>query len=218
MSVGDAIFLSAVLLSVVGLYAATKDRWNWRRLLKWVIGGPIALAVITGLGIWGYVTYQERPTAQTSFFDIPIGAARADVRFRKGEPSEIAKDDPDVWIYKLGTADSPGTSAYVVRFKDDKIRYVQYFSVADEHLNPWLQGFTKGTSYERIVSVLGQPSNIATSADGLEKFLSFDKYNTFYRFEKAAVVTYGIFDPKEGPMKFAATTSRATSYPSSAKP
>ena len=66
MSVGDAIFFSAVLLSAVGLYAATKDRWNWKRLMKWAVGGPIVLGVIAGLGTWGYVSYQDRPTAPTS--------------------------------------------------------------------------------------------------------------------------------------------------------
>ena len=169
MSVGDAIFFSAVLLSAVGLYAATKDRWNWKRLMEWAVGGPIVLGVIAGLGTWGYVSYQDRPTAPTSFFDIPMGATRADVKFVKAEPSEIPKDNADVWIYKRGTTERPGTSAYVVRFKADKLRYVQYFSVADERVNPWLQGFTKGTNYDRVISVLGQPSHTATSRDGLEK-------------------------------------------------
>ena len=218
MSVGDAIFLSAVLLSCVGLFAATKDRWNWKRLVKWAVGGPMLLGVIAGLCVWGYVSYQDRPTAQTSFFDIPMGATRADVRFTKGAPSEIAKDDSDVWIYKRGTTDRPDTSAYVVRFKAEKMRYVQYFSVTDEHANPWLQGFTKGTPYDRVISVLGQPSHTATSRDGLEKILSFEKYNTFYRFEKAEVVTYGIFDSKGGPMEFASKAEAAASGAASANP
>lgn len=217
MTIGSGLFLSALFLGLVILYVATKDRWNWKRLIKWVIGLPIVLAVIAGLGTWGYVTYQDRPTAQTSFFDIPLGATRADVRFAKGEPSEIASDDPDVWIYKRGTTERPNTSAYVVRFKGDKIRYVQYFSVVDE-VNPWLQGFTKGTPYDRVIEVLGQASHTATSKDGLEKILSFDKHNTFYRFEKAEVVTYGIFDSKEGPMEFAPKANNAASSPSSAKP
>ena len=66
--------------------------------------------------------------------------------------------------------------------------------------------------------MLGQPSHTATSRDGLEKILSFDKYNTFYRFEKAEVVTYGIFDPKEGPMAFATKVDDAASGPPASKP
>jgi len=33
MSVGTAIFFSAVLLAFVALYIATKDRWNWKKIL-----------------------------------------------------------------------------------------------------------------------------------------------------------------------------------------
>jgi len=33
MSLGTAIFLSAVMLSAVALYGLTMDRWNWKRAL-----------------------------------------------------------------------------------------------------------------------------------------------------------------------------------------
>ena len=49
MNVGDSIFLSALILGAVGLYAATKDRWNWKKLVKYVVGVPTVLIVLAGL-------------------------------------------------------------------------------------------------------------------------------------------------------------------------
>jgi len=34
MEIGTAIFLSSIVLALVGLYAVTKDRWAWRQTLK----------------------------------------------------------------------------------------------------------------------------------------------------------------------------------------
>jgi hypothetical protein len=38
VELGTAIFLSALVLGVVGLYAVTKDRWNWRKIAFWSLG------------------------------------------------------------------------------------------------------------------------------------------------------------------------------------
>jgi len=57
MTVGTAIFLSAVILGAVALYGLTMDRWDWRQLLlRHVLPGAILLAIaipILAPAIWG---------------------------------------------------------------------------------------------------------------------------------------------------------------------
>ena len=202
MSVGDSIFLSAVLLSIVGLYAATKDRWNWKRLTKWVVSVPLILLVVLGLGVWAYSAYQDRPTAQNEFGGVTLAAPQADVRFAKGEP--ISKhSDENKWVYYAGSGSAkPQDAAYMIRFKDGKVRYVMYWGKLQQIVHPWLQGFTIDTSYETVLQKLGPPSHTATSPDGLERMLSYDKYHTFYSFVQAKIQGFGIYDPSSGPMEY----------------
>ncbi len=161
----------------------------------------LLVAAFGGLGTWGYVQYAGRPRPQITFFDVPLHASRSDVRFAKGEPSIIPEDNKDEWIYR--SADTK--SFIVVRFRGDNVRYVEYMALDEETVHPYLQDFKKDMEIGYVIQVLGEPSHVSTTQDGLQKILSFDKYNTFYQFEKAKVVTYGIFDPKTGPMEFPKT-------------
>jgi hypothetical protein len=200
MTVGDSIFLSAVLLSIVALYAATKDRWNWKRLVKWVVGFPMVLLVVGGVGLWAYSEYGDRPTPQTVFGGVTLTSTAADVRLAKGNPSKLLQDGR--WLYYAGSGSAETTSAaYVIRFKDSKIRYVMYAATPRQSAHPWLQGFTIGTPYETVLSKLGPPSHTSTSADGLERMVSYEKYNTFYSFEQAKVSDFGLYSPSAGPME-----------------
>ena len=201
MTIGSGIFLSAILLSLTILFAVTKDRWKWKRLGKWIVGIPVALIVLGGLGTWGFIEYTSRPAVQTAFLDVPLRATRSDVRFAKGVPvkwDDQKMEDKDQWVYGLAGS----KSFMVVRFKDEKVRYVEYMSTDGESVHPWLQSFNKGMEMAYVVKVLGEPSHVSTSRDGLQRALSYDRYNTFYQFEQAKVVSYGVFDPQAGPMEF----------------
>ena len=43
MSLEASIFLSAMLVSLVALFIATKDRWNWKKLILWFSVGVASL-------------------------------------------------------------------------------------------------------------------------------------------------------------------------------
>lgn len=207
MSVGDSIFLSAVLLAIVGLYAATKDRWNWRRIAKWLVGVPIVLIVFAGFGLWGYKIYEDRPTPQIEFGSIRLGESMAEVRFRKGEPSK--KIDDNVWQYDDVSSTKADEAMYVVMFKNGKVRSVRYFG--SKIYNPYLLGFTKGSHYDEVIAKLGAPTHTSTSKNGLRRLLSFEKYKVVYGFEQAKVEVYGVYDPTEGPLRFADEANDSTS-------
>lgn len=214
MSIGDGIFLSAILFSIVGLYAATKDRWNWKLIAKWGFTLPVSVLAIFALGIWIYSTYEERPTSQKSFEGLKLSSTPADVRFLKGEP--MAKHSTeDRWVYDAHSGSSqPEDAVVLVQFRDGKVRYITYWANERQIVNPYLLGFSIGSEYDAVIKKLGQPNHISTSADGLNRLLSFDKYRTVFEFEQGKVRTYGIFDPSMGPMKF---NKEAEALPSSAK-
>jgi len=202
MSVGDGIFLSAILLSIVGLYAATKDRWKWKRIAKWGIGLPISLAVVVGLGLWAYYNYDGRPKIQAEFGGIKLSSTQADVKFLKGEPIE-KHSDAERWVYSAQSGSGqPEDAVYIIQFRDSKIRHITYWASERQIVNPWVHGFSVGSTYDEVLEKLGQPSHVSISADGLNRLLSFEKYQTFYEFTQGKVRSYGIYSPARGPMKF----------------
>lgn len=202
MSVGDGIFLSAVLLSIVGIYVTTKDRWNWKRIAKWTLTLPIVVLSILSLGIWIYSAYEDRLIAQESFEGLRLSSTPADVRFLKGEP--IAKySTEDRWVYDAHSGSAqPEDSVVLVQFRDGKVRHITYWANERQIVHPYLFSFSIGSEYDAVIKKLGQPSHVSTSANGLNRLLSFEKYRVFYEFERGKVKTYGIFDPTTGPLKF----------------
>lgn len=199
MTIGDGIFLSAVLLSVVGLFAVTKDRWNWRRIAKWGLLGPIAAFLLLNGGAYLYGYLKDRPTPQNKFGEISLTATPADILFLLGEPN--LKDGPDRWIYYAGSVPAARDAAmYLVTFKNGRVRFVLYTASGEQISNPTLMGFDMGTSYERVLEKLGQPSNVSISENKLERMFSYEKFNVFFSFSQGRLVAYGIYQPTSGPM------------------
>jgi len=83
---GLSILLSTFLLSLVALFIATRDRWNWKKIALWLTIGPLALVLVIGIlaGIFWYVG--NLPKAQTEFWEIVLDSTKDDVRFLKGNP------------------------------------------------------------------------------------------------------------------------------------
>jgi hypothetical protein len=214
MSVGAAIFLSALLLSVVGLYAATKDRWNWKRIAKWAFAAPIALALVLWGSSWVYFKFQERPALQTEFEGLRLGATESDVLFLKGKPYAVHESSKEQWAYFANSDSAQSERAFlIISFRDGKVRCIRYTETTTEGHRPRLLGFTIGSKYEDIVERLGKPSNVSTSKDDLSRVASFAEYNAFFEFEKGRVTEYGIFDNKTGPIRLSNEAGQASSAP-----
>jgi hypothetical protein len=207
MTVGEGIFYGALVLGLVGLYAVTKDRWKWKQIAKWGLGVPFVLLVLGLTGMWAYSKYEDRPTPQTTFGGLTLTSTEADVRFAKGEPTKILEDGR--WVYHAGSGSKEDRAGYVVRFKDGKVRYILYAAAPDNYSNPWLQGFTMEATHESVLQKLGMPDHTSTSEDGLQRMISYSKFNTFYTFEQAKVRDFGIYDPATGPMAYTKAASAA---------
>ena len=212
MSVGDAIFLSSLLLSVVGLYAATKDRWNWKRITKWALATPILLIFVLWGGIWTYSKIQDRPVKQTEFEGLRLGASESDVLFLKGKPDVNRVNEQ--WVYFADPRSThPEHALLVVGFRDGKVRYVTYWDSEWQRSRPYLLGFTIGSDYTSVIDKLGEPSNVSTSSNGLIRLASFAKFNSVFEFQKGRVTRFGVFDSNTGPLRFVDEAERASVAP-----
>ena len=78
MNLGLSIFLSAVFLGIIVLFIATKDRWNWRRIVLWPIKSAswvvLVLLILGGIGLFVNEVLLNRPKLQTSFWGISLGS------------------------------------------------------------------------------------------------------------------------------------------------
>lgn len=196
MSLGVSIFLSSTILAIIVLFIATKDRWNWVKILLWPLGGLLAMAV----AFWGYQTIQNRPRPETEFWGIRLGATKSDVKFLKGVPTQ-AYDNDQKWAYIF--KDSSGQNdqyVYLVQFKGDRVWVVGYISHPTAgSFGPGVHGIYIGDSLEEVVETFGKDYHMETDKDGLRRLFSFEYYRLFFELEKNRVQSYGLYDPELAP-------------------
>ena len=195
MTLGTSIFLSVVLVSVVALYIATKDRWNWKKIILWPVLAITGLSILGGIGLYIYSKMSERPSVQNSFWDIPLHSTKEDVKYLKGVPTNKQYGD-DNWTYKVkGYLERE--SVFWVSFKDNKIRFVLCWGDP----SAYLQGIGVGSNYSSIINKFGKTSFVFRSEDELTRLLSFEKYKVFFMVEQNEVIAYGMYNPRFGPLK-----------------
>lgn len=203
MELGTGVFLSAIFLGTVALYIATKDRWNWKKLLLWPFGIIIGLAVIGGSISYIYQQYENRPKKLTELWGISLTDTAADVKFKKGEPTK--RLDNDLWVYRpYQTMEGD----YVVYFMNDRVRSVIYFGPM--YNGPNVQGVGHYDSLPALETKLGSPSYVSRAKDELRRAYSFEKFNIVVQFAEGKASALGIYDPAAGPFKFKDESDAAT--------
>lgn len=75
MPLGTGLFLSALVLSLVILYAVTKDRWNWRRIALWSTIGPLTAVLVISAVVYLVGWWEDRPKPLESFYGIALRAS-----------------------------------------------------------------------------------------------------------------------------------------------
>jgi hypothetical protein len=101
MELGTGIFLSTVVLAVLILYAITKDRWRWRRIVVCIALILPAILVLTGIiggGLYFWNRLPMRLVPQTEYAGIRIGMTPDEVMYTKGFPPNVfgePRDDGD---------------------------------------------------------------------------------------------------------------------------
>lgn len=200
MTLGTGIFLSFLFIGIIALFIATKDRWNWKKIILWPVITLISLAVIAGISYYTYKTISDRPKTQDSFWDISLNTTKEDIKFIKGEPTEIT--DKGNWVYKISQSDyTDDKSIYIITFRNDSVRYIMYFG-SDWLSAPDLQGIWIKSNRDKLIEKFGKPSSIAHSADELERIISYEQYNVSFILKGNKVIAYGLYNPTYGPIDF----------------
>lgn len=211
MSVGTGIFLGAVVIALVALFLKTKDRWRWKRI--GLVGGALLVGLpLLAIGwIYASESWERRPRPQQELWNVRLGDSEADVKFKKGKPSNaVGLDDPTLWVYAMNDAgetlpevkqDQVVSDVYNVRFKNHRVRYVQKV-VGDLPDFPNLGGVTRFSSIDEIIAALGQPSTVSRSTDETERIYSFARYNVGFEFSRGSMSRVALFDPKTGPLRY----------------
>jgi 4-amino-4-deoxy-L-arabinose transferase-like glycosyltransferase len=184
MSLGTSIFLSSLVLAFVALFIATKDRWNWKKIILWPLAGLILIAS----ALWIYSMIEQRPKVEHAFWDIPLDATKSDVRFIKGEPSE--KDD-NMWRYFTRHENGNWATAYYVHFHEDKVWCITFYA-NDRSWETNIQSINIGHGIDEVRRKFGEPSHISISDDELKRLYTFSRYNVVFELEKNKVTALGI--------------------------
>ena len=202
MNLGLAIFLSSLILGIIFLFHSTKDRWNWKKIIKFTSIILLSLLIIFSFYYLFFlnsntVSY-KKPTKATSFWDINLGDSKEDVIFLKGYPDET-DSVKSVWFY---TKKYYGRSNeyYKVVFNDNDVTSVVYYG---NYSPPYLLN-RKFDNYplQSLKDYLGEPSDVSSSTDELKRVYSFSSFNAVFYLKENSVFGYGIYNPDYGTYKY----------------
>lgn len=203
MELGTGILFSAIFLGTIALFIATKDRWNWKKIILWPLGIVVGVAVIGGSIGYFYQQHESRPRKLNELWEISLNDSLVDVKFKKGEPT--TQLDNDFWIYQPSQTSDV---SYVVYFKNNRVTSVMYFGPM--YSAPYIHGVGHYDSLQELETKLGQPSFVSRSKDELRRAYSFEKFNIVVQFKAGTVSAIGIYDPATGPFRFKEESNATT--------
>lgn len=201
------VFLGLMLHALVQLYAATKDRWRWKRIAFGAVTIPLSLCGLVIGALWFYQPRPEPPHAESQFWDLRLGMSDSDVTFRKGNPSDrmepsgkeaeesSAKEPKLTWIYEP-PAEKTYEPHYLVTLRSNKVTSIMAHRLSGSSISgPSIQGIFFSSTQEAIEERFGQPDHTHVSKDKLRRTLTYERFNVVFMLEKNAVDGIGIYDP-----------------------
>jgi hypothetical protein len=191
MTLGTGIFLSAIVLGLIALFIATKDRWNWKKIWLWPISavfviGAVAIIVISWDDIKGKMSFLAPPHIEIEFRGIKLGMLKEDFFFLRGKMEPTIKTTDDFGpIYELGDEaflfDKTGTVAGI-------------FYKGPSYGDKGIQGVRIGDEYTVVTDKFGEPPHTKVVSDGAVKFYRYPEYNLQFKLAKGVVTGYGVRD------------------------
>jgi hypothetical protein len=213
MSIGTGIFLGALSIATVLLYAATKDRWQWRKIVRRFGFGFVGLLVLLLFaGISTYVWYKFPLPRQTQYAALGLGISPDEVLYRKGPPNEVYGEwtgPNEGWPGRMVTSTQDikdgksfrdfGAWAYEtnasridIEFSPTKTAVVEIACYSKNKAGscPSIGGIKDGDSEEVVLSTLGQPN--ISRLDGPTKTLIYKSSGVSLWLEKQQVYMIAI--------------------------
>jgi hypothetical protein len=183
MSIGSAIFLAALVFAILYLYKITRDRWNWRRIVRRTLVATGSVATVTALALTGVFVNENlgsRPQTQTGYADLRLGMTMAEVKYVKGnpqyameksekqtstkwtiwKPTKDLKDNEQIEDYTAWEYPGDDDTGVDVNFdiKTKLVVQIACFSHANMKC-PTLLGIHDGMNETSIIERLGKPSH-----------------------------------------------------------
>ena len=209
MTLGTGLFLSSVFLGLIFLFHSTKDRWNWKKIMK-RSGISILALLVLGSSIAAYFNFQSdieaffsnseavanlnTPKVHDEFWGVKIGASQDDVLFLKGKPNKKGKVTTNSretrWQYKEKYQDEEHIVYFDVNKKVDAVR------MFGGGYRDCLNRICFHSTIERLNRLLGKPTKLKKSANKLFWIYNYAKYQTQYILEKGEVDAIGILKAK----------------------
>jgi hypothetical protein len=192
---------------------AARERLNRKRFITRIV--ILSLSALVTIGIICYIEISSMPDAVSRFWGISLGSTKDEVKLLKGEPSDRF-DEAGYWIYVFNEDKTKEREKYLYRidFKDDRVisvsylHYGYYFYGSSSNWSFWwittpksMEGIKIGDNVGEITKKFGKPSHISISENKSEKVYSYSKYKLFFGMKENRVHTFGIYDPRFGPIE-----------------
>jgi hypothetical protein len=88
MTIGTAIFLSAVVFALVALFGLTRDRWSWRKIIKVALVFVASVCLCIGTVVT-YLRWPERLQPVSEYFGVTLGMQMKEITYIKGYPANV---------------------------------------------------------------------------------------------------------------------------------
>lgn len=190
MEIGAGIFLSSACIGLVALFGITKDRWNWKKIIKY---GFYALLISFGLFISVILAidkYNNKSIFASEFvipnelLGISLGQSQSDVIFKLGKPNWIDPDREDYLIYTSPSVD--------IKITDGVVSHIVY--TGKSYDAPELAGFSMYDSLDALKKKFGEPSSTYSSKDETQRIYNFREKNIGVRMAKGQIISFWVFD------------------------
>jgi hypothetical protein len=221
MSIGSAIFLAALVFAILYLYKITRDRWNWRRIMRRTLVATGWVVTVTALALTGVFVNEKlgsRPQTQTGYADLRLGMTMAEVEYVKGSPQyAMEKSEKQtspkwtIWKPTKDLKDNEQIEDYTAWEYpgDDDTRVDVNFDVKTKlviqiacfsHTNmkcPTLLGIHDGMNETSVIERLGKPSQ--EKIQGVVQEIAYEHIGAWFRLEKTKVYMLGVMNVTKAP-------------------
>lgn len=220
MPAGTAIFLAALVFAVLYLYQITRDRWNWRRVVRsslMAVAAMVAFLSSILAGIFVFDKISNRPKKQTGYTDLRLGMTMAEVKYAKGYPPYVLENpesqkDTGPWMGNtvIATKDFAAdqraenyrswgyeTDAHGTRVDIDfatttkSVNRIACYSQGNMNC-PSLLGVYDGTNEAYIIEQFGKPTH--EEIDGVAKKITYANLGIWFYLVKMKVYVLGVTD------------------------
>jgi len=184
ISIGAGIFFGLLALSFVILIVKTRDRWKWGRIFTVIIGLPIlAVSVIIGME---YYDYMPKPTLE--FAGLTLNMPVDDVRFLRGEPSEISGTSKGGHLSMYPFRDY-GDTGLIVSHNEERVTAIGIIGDSDFSIS--IYGLSLGSEYKTVIDKLGETFQVKKHSE-FYRSLYFKQYNVVIGIQQGRVIHLGI--------------------------